>query len=219
MLKMSNAIALWSGGKDSCLACYKAKALGVNVQTLVNFTSPGSETSLSHGLPARLIADQALSVGIPLIQQSVEPGTYETCLKQVISKSKAKGAEAVVFGDIYLREHRDWLDRVCKEASIEPVYPLWGCDTRQLLREFIKTGFRSVIVSVREDMLSPDWLGRTLDEDFLSDLPNNIDPCGEAGEFHTLVLAGPTFSKDISIKSFKKTNHDSHWFLEIGSWQ
>jgi uncharacterized protein (TIGR00290 family) len=214
-----DVIVLWSGGKDSCLACYRAQKQGHRVIALINFLSPDNIKSLSHGLPATIIKYQAELIGLSLIQRVVPQGTYEQHLKSLISECKQKGAEGVVFGDIYLQEHRQWLDRVCKEAAIEPIYPLWKLDTKQLVNDFIEAGFRSMLVSVREDCLSQEWLGRVIDKDFMKDLPRGIDPCGEAGEFHTFVLSGPMFSKSITIKSFKKANYDKHWFLDIESWE
>lgn len=214
------AVSLWSGGKDSCFACYKAIGLGHQIAALFNFTDPGSKRSLSHGLPAGLIFRQAGLTGIPLMQKAMPTETYRQDFKALISAwKKEQGIEGIVFGDIYLKEHKDWLDEVCRELEVKAILPLWGRDTRELALEIISSGFEPVVVATRADVLGKEWLGRTVDKKFLAELRPGIDPCGENGEFHTLVTAGPIFKKGgISIEESKPVLREGtgkHWFLDI----
>jgi diphthine-ammonia ligase len=213
---------LWSGGKDSCFACYKAISLGHKISVLFNFTDSEGKNSLSHRLPAELILKQAKLVGIPVVQKAMSKDTYEREFKALVSAwKKKKGIEGIVFGDIYLKEHKDWIERVCRELAIEPILPLWGKDTKELLREIIDSGFKAIVVSTKADLLGKDWLGRSIGEGFIRELKPEIDPCGEKGEFHTLVVDGPIFSRPIQIMEAKpilKESFGKHWFLDIKNY-
>jgi len=212
-------VSLWSAGKDSCFACYKARAMGHQVVSLVNFTQPHGKDSLSHGLSAELISKQAGLTGIPLIQKAMPQGSYEKEFKDLIAQwKKDMGIGGIVFGDIYLKEHKDWIDRVCKETDIEPILPLWGLNTKQIIFDFIDRGFQAIVVCVKQDVLGNVWLGRRIDRDFIEELEiynSRIDPCGESGEFHTLVTAGPMFNGAIEIISAGIKEEDGRGFLDI----
>jgi len=213
------AVSLWSGGKDSCFACYKAKTFGHEIVALFNFTDTGGKNSLSHNLPAELIVKQAELAGIPLVQKAMPKETYREEFKGLISEWKKKsGIQGVVFGDIYLQEHKDWIDRVCKELEVEAILPLWGRDTKELILEIINSGFKSIVVAVQDDLLGEKWLGRIIDIKFVEELKLGIDPCGEKGEFHTLVVDGPIFRKPIKIVEAEyifKESFGKHRFLDI----
>lgn len=212
------AICLWSAGKDSCLAYYKAKRDGHTIISLFNFTDFNGTNSLSHGLSAKIIQRQAQMTGIPFLQKVMPKETYRQEFISLIDKWKQeKGIEGIVFGDIYLQEHKDWIDEVCNELEIEPIMPLWGKDTSNLIAEFIETGFKAIVVSTWADMLGKDWLGHKIDNEFVQKLRvlGNIDPCGEKGEFHTFVYDGPIFQKPVDFILGKKALKDKHWFLEL----
>ncbi len=212
-------VSLWSGGKDSCFACYKALSLGYKISALFNFTDAEGKNSLSHGLPAKLIVKQVGLTGIPLVQKAMPKEIYREKFKDLISEWKKKaGIQGVVFGDIYLKEHKDWIDQVCKELEVEAILPLWGRDTRGLILEIISSGFKSIVVTVKDDLLGKAWLGRDIDNKFVEELKPDIDPCGEKGEFHTLVVDGPIFSKPIKIveaEAVIRGDLEKQWFLEI----
>lgn len=216
------AVSLWSGGKDSCFAFYKARNSGYDIKYLLNFTSsenPG--TSISHGISAGLINDQASSVGVPILQRCAFTRTYEAEFKKTAIALKKEGIDKIVFGDIYLREHRDWIDKICGILKVEPIFPIWRTDTDALLKEFIDEGFESLIVSVRKDALGEKWLGKKLDAEFMDEIYKlaDIDPCGEKGEFHTVVLNGPCFQKRIEIIETEMTASSTYWFLKILDWR
>lgn len=211
---------LWSGGKDSCFACYRAMALGHELAVLFNFSQPGGGDSLSHGLSAELILKQAGLTGIPVVQQAMSRERYRDEFKALISASKEEwGIRGLVFGDIYLQGHRDWLEGVCRESDVEAIFPLWGRNTAELALEIINCGFEAIVVAVKADLPGREWLGRKIDRKFLEGLAPEIDPCGEKGEFHTLVISGPIFKKGgISVEAsgpVLKAGAVNSWFLDI----
>jgi len=211
-------VSLWSGGKDSCFACYKAKQQGYQIISVINFTDSDRVNSVSHGLSADIIQKQADLIDIPLLQKTMPKKGYKDAFKVLIEELKAKeGIEGIVFGDIYLQEHRDWIDKVCEELRVEPILPIWTHDTEKLIRDIIDSGFKSIVVSTRKDILGEEWLGREIDDKFIKDLSaiGNIDLCGEKGEFHTFTYDGPIFKRKIEFDIGEKRLENGRWFLEI----
>lgn len=137
---------------------------------------------------------QADAMEIPIIQKSGRK-SYEVEFKEVIAGLKDKDIHIGVFGDIAVREHRDWVERVCADAGIKPIFPLWDKKWQVILREFFDNKFKAIIVSLKFDALSEDYLGRELDEKFIEDISKlqNSDLCGENGEYHSLVYDSPIF--------------------------
>ena len=214
--------ASWSGGKDSCLACYKAVTQGYEVTHLVNFISRQFRRVSFHGTRSRIISRQAQAIGIPLVQYTVpeEMGLYEQRFKQAVSALKRKGVGGMVFGDIYLQEHRDWIERVCGELEITPLLPLWGMPPERVLGEFIDLGFEALVVSAKASIFTQEWLGRSVDYSFLSELrvlcqQHDVDVCGEHGEYHTVAVDGPLFQKRMQLVSGAKVLRDGYWFLDF----
>ena len=210
----------WSGGKDCCFAYWKAISRGLKVSYLVNSINDDPTKSMSHGLKPELLTSQAQAIEIPIFQPKVSWGNYETGFKAALEELKLKGITGLIAGDIYLQEHKEWVDRVCSEVSIKAVQPLWRMDTLQLLNDFIKAGFKTIIVSVKSKFLGKEWLGKQLDNDLAIELSqlaknSNIDPCGEGGEFHTFVCDGPLFKKSVKIGRTNTVKRDDHWFLDI----
>jgi uncharacterized protein (TIGR00290 family) len=222
-MKKLRLVCLWSGGKDSCLALYKIKRQGYKIISLLNFVSKDTHTSRSHGLKSELIRYQAKLMNIPLIQSEVESGKYNQTLKTVINKLKRTfKIQGIVFGDIYLAGHKEWAEEICQKLKMQQIMPLWRCKTQRLIQEFIKYGFEAIIVSIKKEIMNPAWLGCKIDENFipkLSQLPQKIDPCGEEGEFHTLVTNGPLFKKPLQLLKTRNILRNNHWQLEILSWK
>ena len=208
-------VSLWSGGKDSCFACYKAIQKGYDVISLFNFTDSKKEKSLSHGLLCDVIRKQADLTAISLFQKAMKRETYREEFIKLINEWKAKeNIEGIVFGDIYLQEHKDWIDEVCREMKVEAVMPLWGKNTEDLLKEFIDSGFKAVIVAVKEEY--KDLLGKDINSELISELrERKVDFCGEEGEFHTLVYDGPLFKKQLNVVKGRKFLENGRWFLEL----
>jgi uncharacterized protein (TIGR00290 family) len=213
-------ISLWSGGKDSCFACYKAIAHGHKVCYLLNLMDIEAKRTLSHGFPIELMLEQVRLTGIELLQKAVPRDNYEQEFKFIITElQKKEDIKGIVFGDIYLEEHRDWIRRICKELSIKAILPLWGMNTSDLITEFVNKGFEAIITVIKRDILDEKWLARKIDNKFIRDLDIGIDPCGEKGEFHTLVLAGPLFKRRLDILKSRKILKGENLHLDILSWR
>ena len=127
--------------------------------------------------------------------------------------------QAGVFGDIDLQVHRDWIERVCRESGIQPIFPLWENNRYDIMQEFIQAGFKSIVVSVRHEKMDKSWLGREIDKTFISDLQKeeHIDLCGEEGEYHTFVYDGPIFQQAVDFSTGTTFSRDNHHFIEIKS--
>jgi len=208
------AFASWSGGKDSCLACYNAISEGYEISHLLNMTD--KEKSRSHGLDVKLISAQAEAMGIPILQRPTSWEAYEDNFKSAVSDLKPD-IEAGVFGDIFLEEHREWVERVCGELDIEPILPLWGRDCEDLLQEFIDVGFEAVVVSTSKNL--SDILGRRVDKGLIDYLKGGgEDLCGESGEYHTFVMDGPLFKKSVEIIDTRPVYGGDRWLLDVKRW-
>jgi len=215
----------WSGGKDSCLACYKALQKGLEGSCLLNFI-PKDGGYASHGSNPKLMFAQSQAIGIPIIQKEVSWETYEEGFKIVARTLKENGVDGIVFGDIDVSEHLDWVVRVCNDVGILYMEPLWHLDRKQILEDFINAGFRAIVVNIKADIFGVEWLGRLVDEAFIEDLQKlqshySFDICGELGEYHTLVIDGPIFKKRINLLNCKKVlreDHDKRWILEVSSY-
>jgi uncharacterized protein (TIGR00290 family) len=213
----------WSGGKDSCLACYKAIKQGYNVKYLLNFISKEFKRCCFHGIEAKLIQLQAKLIGIPLIQKEVTADMQEYEKEFKVAVSGLKDIKAMIFGDIYLEEHLNWVKRVCQNIGISAIEPLWNSLPSDLAEEFINLGFKAVVVSCQADKFGKDFVGREVDKELLDELKSrNICPCGENGEFHTLVVDGPIFKRRIEILESEpvfKEGFWKYWFLDIKKYR
>ncbi|HSW57501.1 MAG TPA: diphthine--ammonia ligase [Dehalococcoidales bacterium] len=216
---MNQAFVSWSGGKDCCQAAYKAAGERYELKYLLNMINPEVERSFSHGISTRWIKMQSEALGIPIIQQHTDGKNYETQFIAALKKMRAEGITHGVFGDIDFQPHREWIENVCRPAGIEYLLPLWQGDQKQIALDFINQGFETVIIATQADKLGPEFLGRIFDKAFLSEIVamGNISPCGEAGEYHTMVVNGPLFKQKIVIDESVKIKRDNHWFLDIKS--
>lgn len=212
---MTKVFISWSGGKDCCLALNRALAEGLDVCCLANTVTADGRRSCSHGISAAVIAKQAKALGIPIIRQPTTGDNYRSQFVKMLHAFKQEGIDGGVFGDIDFNPHREWIESVCSETGMTPYLPLWGEDQRRLMQEFIAAGFIAIIVAVKDDFLGPETLGKIIDRDFLASLPKTVTPCGEAGEYHSLVIDGPVFKKRLEITSSKKVTRGDHHFLEI----
>ena len=155
------------------------------------------------------------------MQYTVSPDMsfYEQTFKKAVSTLKRNGVEGMVFGDIYLQEHRDWIERVCGELGITPLLPLWGIAPEQVLSDFIEAGFEAVVISAKADIFDEKWLGRRVDRSFPADLKKlaqekELDVCGEHGEYHTFVVDGPLFRKRVQVTYGVRVQRNERWFLD-----
>ncbi len=199
----------WSGGKDSSLALYHIlKDKNYSVENLLTNVNNQYRRISMHGVREELLDQQAASIGIPL-QKLVLPdqpamNEYEEHLMQTIGQLRQKKFTHCVFGDIFLEDLRIYRETQLDKVQMTAVFPLWKRDTTELMHEFIDLGFKTVVVCVKAELLDESFAGRIIDKIFLKDLPYNVDPCGENGEFHTFVFDGPIFKKPILYKTGEK---------------
>jgi diphthine-ammonia ligase len=207
-------VVSWTGGKDGCFACYNAILEGFNVSYLLNFRD--MKRIGSHAINPELLSAQQQAIGIPLLHKDFE--SYEEEFKRVVCDLNERGAgiEGAVFG--HIKTHKNLVDRICSDLDLELLLPLWHHDSAQIVTDFIDAGFEAMVVSAKADLLGSEWLGRTIDKEFVSDLRRlnpTIDPCGEDGEFHTFVVDGPLFKNRIRIATSEKSLRDGYWFLDV----
>jgi len=205
----------WSGGKECALATYKAISQGHEVLYLLNFISEDGERSRSHGIKAGVLALQAEAIGIPLIQVKTSWENYEENFKKVVKELKDKGIEGGVFGDMDLEEHREWVERVCGEVGIKAFLPLWQVRPKELIDEFLRLEFKAMVVATR---LEESLLGKVLDKALVRRITKlGAHPCGESGEYHTFVTAGPIFRRALKVTKGERERRDNMWFWEISA--
>lgn len=198
----------WSGGKDSALALYRImQSRAFEVVGLLTTCSAEHRRISMHGVPIELAEAQAQAIGLPLtsvfIAASGTNDEYNRKMGEALAAFKADGVAHVGFGDIFLEDLRIWREEQLARVGLAGVYPLWKNDVRELLREFIDSGFRSRVCCVSDAYLDDDALGRDIDWAFVESLPSNVDPCGENGEFHTFAYAGPIFKAPLDIATGK----------------
>jgi diphthine-ammonia ligase len=201
----SPSVCSFSGGKDSCLALWRAQQQGIDVRALLVMFEETGERSRSHAIPLPLIERQASALQLDLTVRRASWTDYESVFITALQGFKARGFGAAVFGDIDLQAHRDWEEKVCKAAGMDAVLPLWHHSRDELAREVLALAFKAVVVCVDSRYLGDEFCGRPYDEAFLADLPAGVDACGENGEFHTFVHDGPNFRApvDFSIERFE----------------
>jgi diphthine-ammonia ligase len=208
--------ASWSGGKDSCLASYLALKQGKKLSHLVHFDRPNN----LHGVDPAMIRLQAELTGIPMIQRTVASKDFEHEFRKTVGELAVGGTQGMVFGDIYLEPHKEWVDRVCGELGIEPVEPLWGMDTENIIQDFLHKGFETIVASGNQDLIDKKFIGRRMDREFIAYLKSQkLDVCGESGEFHTFVTGGPLFRGRIEITSSDVVSRDGFWFLNVRDYK
>lgn len=195
----------WSGGKDSSLTLHKVLQSGEwKIDCLLTTVNEGYGRIAMHGVRESLLEDQAEAIGIPLqkLYLPVMPGmeVYEGRMRETLLDLQESGIYTSVFGDIFLEDLRKYRESQLGQLGLQAAFPIWGKPTKDLLREFIASGFKAVTVCVNARLLGQSFAGREIDETFLNDLPANVDPCGENGEFHTFVYDGPIFRRPVKFQ-------------------
>ena len=189
-----------SGGKDSLLALWHARQSGQVVDLMITMFDETGMRSRSHGISPELMRAQADALQMELSTPHASWDSYEVEFIGALKRARATGREAVVFGDIDLQAHRDWEEKVCAQAGLTPLLPLWQRERADLAAEVWRLGFKSVVVCVDHRYLGAEFCGREYDEAFVKSLPHGVDACGENGEFHTFVYDGPLFSERVPVK-------------------
>lgn len=211
----SRAAISWSGGKDSYLALHRSRHSFDVVGMITMFDDAGAR-SRSHGLRPEIIAAQAQRLGLPIFTGRGSWTTYEAGYCTALAQAHTLGITHVIFGDIMYASNREFPERVCAVSGLTPVEPLWEEPTADLYREFVATGADARIVTVRADVLDASWLGRRLTLDLLPELTAaQIDPCGEHGEYHTVVVNAPLFSSPIQFEFGEQVEHGGCRAIDI----
>lgn len=196
----------WSGGKDSTMAAYHLLASQkYEIAALLTTVSEEFDRISMHGVRGNLLAQQADSMGIPLhkimIPKDCTNEIYEARMRQALSQFKARGIAKIAFGDLFLQDVKQYRDERLAQADMTGLYPIWMRDTEELVRTFIGLGFKAILACVDTQAIDASFAGRELDEQLLRDLPESADPCGEYGEYHSFVYAGPIFKKPITCRA------------------
>jgi len=191
----------WSGGKDSCAAFHRTRGDVEFLCAITMFNGDGTR-SRSHGLRPEVVAAQVERLGLHPITERCEWSNYDVAFDRALTKASRLGVTHVVFGDILFDEHKAWAERLATGRGLIAVEPLWHQSTATLYRDFLNMGARARIVTVRASELDESFLGRELDEALLPELiARGVDPCGEGGEYHTVVTACPAFSSNIKVRA------------------
>ncbi|MEI9808692.1 MAG: diphthine--ammonia ligase [Bacteroidota bacterium] len=216
MTNTKNSVCSWSGGKDSCFAWMKAIQAGYAPKVLLNVLNEEGKISRSHGIPSAILQAQANAAGLPLHLVSSSWEDYEQKFTGALSQLKTQyELSHAVFGDIDLQPHRDWEEKVCTHAGLQAILPLWQQDRKELVLQMLNAGIETMIVSCNEVMGEP-FIGRIITPALIDELQAlGIDACGENGEYHTLVLNCPLFSKKIDVKVNSKLIHNNYWFASL----
>jgi uncharacterized protein (TIGR00290 family) len=210
----------WSGGKDSALALRALRLGGVEPAALITTVTDRYERISMHGVRRELLAAQAEACAIPLVEVRIPPACTNEIYEQRLAEAWATAAAlsqvgSIAFGDLYLQDVRAYRERQLAAHDKRGVFPLWGRDTGELAREFIAAGFEASIVCLDPRVLDASFAGRRFDERLLEELPAGVDPCGENGEFHTFVHAGPIFAAPVACKAGEVVERDGFVFCDL----
>jgi uncharacterized protein (TIGR00290 family) len=209
----------WSGGKDSALALWTLRRRCLEPCALVTTVTEGYDRISMHGVRRQLLERQAEALGLPLVQVVIPPAcvnaVYETRMAEAFAAAPLSRADAVAFGDLFLEDVRAYREERLAAGGKRGLFPLWGRNTAGLAREFIDAGFEATLVCVDPRALDGSFAGRSYDERLLAELPDGVDPCGENGEFHTFVHAGPIFGKPIAHARGNVVERDGFVFCDL----
>jgi len=209
----------WSGGKDSALALQALRRDGVEAAALLTTVTEGYERVSMHGVRRELLRLQAAATGVPLVEVTIPPdcvnAAYEKRMAAAFAEPPLNELGAMASGDLFLEDVRAYRQERLAEAGKGALFPLWGRDTRALAREFLDDGFEAVVCCLDPGKLDPSFAGRPYDANFLADLPDDVDPCGERGEFHTFVHAGPVLSGPVGVRVGEVVERDGFVFCDL----
>lgn len=220
----------WSTGKDSALALYYLqKKPEYQVDLLLTSVNSHHDRISMHGLRRSLLEKQAKAIGIPLITielpESPSMDEYNSIMGEKINSLALQGFTYTAFGDIFLEDLRNYREEKLSHYNIKALFPIWKKDTKELIFSFLDLGFKTIVVCVNGNLLDKSFVGRVIDEQFLKDLPDNVDPCGENGEFHTFCFDGPIFSTPVEFeigeivsKSYTSQKTDDETQKTIDFW-
>lgn len=192
----------FSGGKDGILALHELAQAGHEPVALLVMYRPEAGRSWVHGLDKEVLSDVADALGLPLILGETEDGDYAKGMESALRRARALGAQACAFGDIDTPGHREWDEARCAAVGLEPLLPLWGRGREELARKILSLGYRCIIKCVQTGVLPESWLGKPLTPALLEEIKVlGADPCGENGEYHTVVTDGPLFHRPVELEN------------------
>jgi uncharacterized protein (TIGR00290 family) len=210
----------WSSGKDSSWSLHLLRQdPTIDVVALITTINQEFDRVAMHAVRSELVQLQAQSAGLPLwkvpLPWPCSNEQYEAVMREVCARALEKGVEAIAFGDLFLTDIRDYRERQLAGTGLEPLFPVWRLPTRELATDMIAAGLRARITCIDPKKLPREFAGREFDEDFLADLPPSVDRCGENGEFHSFVYAGPMFRPAISIEPGEIVERDGFVFADL----
>jgi uncharacterized protein (TIGR00290 family) len=215
---MPDVLLAWSGGKDSTLALAKLHADPRNrVVALLTTITHGYDRISIHGVRRSVLEAQVGALGLPLIEASISPGAgnaeYEAAFGSALRTAKERwpGLQSIAFGDLFLTDVRAYRESLLASLGWRGVFPLWGEDTAALAEHFVREGYRALLTCVDTSQLAPEFAGREFDAALLAELPPTVDPCGERGEFHTCVYAGPLFNLALPLVAGERIRRDERF--------
>lgn len=207
----------WSGGKDGALALHRFRTAGGRPARLLTMMTESGDRSRSHGLTRQVLEAQAACLGLELRTAAAAWADYETAMTGLLAECAAEGIPDAVFGDIDVESHRAWEERVCAAAGMTAHLPLWQADRHAVLEEGWAAGFETMIIVVRDGVVGREFLGRYLDPEVARALTRlGVDPCGENGEFHTIVTGGPIFEHPLEIALGEQVLRADCWVQDLG---
>jgi len=219
MSHRKKALLCWSSGKDSAWTFQVLRQQAVEVVGLVTTVNETFARVAMHGVREVLVEKQAEAAGVPLwkvpIPHRCSNEEYEKAMTSVIERARSEGVAAIAFGDLFLADIRAYREKQLAGTGIEPLFPIWGLSTEALAREMVAAGVRARITCVDPNQLPRHFVGRIFDGDLLDELPGNVDPCGERGEFHTFCYAGPMFRESIEVVLGEITERDGFVFADL----
>lgn len=207
-MEKPKAIFCWSGGKDSAYCLHKVLTEQLyDVQYLLTTLNETHKRISMHGVREELLDQQIKSIGIPLLKVWVKEGSnkeYEQQMEQTLQKAKSEGIKHVIFGDIFLEDLRIYREQNIEKIGMTAIFPLWKMNTSLLINDFISKKFKTITCCINDGTLNQDWVGKNIDQNFISELPEGVDPCGENGEYHTFCYHGPLFKEPIHFSIGEK---------------
>lgn len=216
---MEPILLSWSSGKDSAWALHVLRKQGVKVAGLLTTLNSEFNRVAMHGVRQALLQAQARAAGLPLWEVPLpwpcSNAQYEALMSEAMGRARREGIQTVAFGDLFLEDIRAYRQQKMALVGMKCQFPLWGSNTRELAREMIAGGLRAKLVCVDTKQLDARFAGREFDAALLEDLPPNVDPCGERGEFHTFAWAGPMFDAPLSLKGGETVVREGFAFADV----
>ena len=217
---MKRVLLSWSSGKDSAWSLHVLRQQReYEIAGLLTTFNEAADRVAMHAVRRELVERQAVAAGLPLwnvpLPWPCSNEQYELLMAETCARATADGIEGIAFGDLFLEDVRGYREKQMRNTGLLPIFPLWGQPTRDLAKQMIASGMRAKLTCVDTEKLDASFAGREFDENLLAALPDGVDPCGEKGEFHSFVYAGPMLSVDIPVSVGESVVHDQFVFADL----